>query len=75
MSNDETIPNAPRLLSVVVPVHDEQENLEELVRRLTAVLDDLPGRVEAFDALEAGRLEPTAHLVHLFLEGRHGATC
>ena len=43
MSNDETIPNAPRLLSVVVPVHDEQENLEELVRRLTAVLDDLPG--------------------------------
>jgi dolichol-phosphate mannosyltransferase len=42
MSNDETIRNAPRLLSVVVPVHDEQETLEELVRRLTAVLDDLP---------------------------------
>jgi dolichol-phosphate mannosyltransferase len=43
MSNDENIRNAPRLLSVVVPVHDEQETLEELVRRLTAVLDDLPG--------------------------------
>lgn len=43
MSNDETTRNAPRLLSVVVPVHDEQETLEELVRRLTAVLDDLPG--------------------------------
>jgi polyisoprenyl-phosphate glycosyltransferase len=43
MSNDENIRNAPRLLSVVVPVHDEQETLEELVRRLTAVLDGLPG--------------------------------
>ena len=28
---------------MVVPVHDEQETLEELVRRLLAVLDDLPG--------------------------------
>lgn len=29
-------------LSVVVPVHDEQESLEELVRRLTDALDALP---------------------------------
>jgi glycosyltransferase involved in cell wall biosynthesis len=43
MSNDEITRNAPRLLSVVVPVHDEQETLEELVRRLTAALDDLAG--------------------------------
>lgn len=43
MSNDEIIRNAPRLLSVVVPVHDEQETLEELVRRLIAALDDLQG--------------------------------
>jgi polyisoprenyl-phosphate glycosyltransferase len=35
--------NAPRLLSVVVPVHDEQETLEELVRRLLGVIDELPG--------------------------------
>ena len=31
-----------RSLSVVVPVHDEQESLEELVRRLTAVFEGLP---------------------------------
>jgi glycosyltransferase involved in cell wall biosynthesis len=43
MPNDEPTRNAPRLLSVVVPVHDEQETLEELVRRLLGVLDDLPG--------------------------------
>jgi glycosyltransferase involved in cell wall biosynthesis len=30
-------------LSVVVPVHDEQESLEELVRRLTTALGALPG--------------------------------
>ena len=29
-------------LSVVVPVHDEQESLEELVRRLTEALGALP---------------------------------
>jgi polyisoprenyl-phosphate glycosyltransferase len=29
-------------LSVVVPLHDEQESLEELARRLTAALDALP---------------------------------
>jgi polyisoprenyl-phosphate glycosyltransferase len=29
-------------LSVVVPVHDEQESLEELARRLTASLDAIP---------------------------------
>ncbi|MFL5955245.1 MAG: glycosyltransferase family 2 protein [Gaiellaceae bacterium] len=43
MPNDEPNRNAPRLLSVVVPVHDEQETLEELVRRLVDVLDDLQG--------------------------------
>lgn len=43
MPNDEPTRNAPRLLSVVVPVHDEQETLEELVRRLLGVLDELPG--------------------------------
>lgn len=43
MPNDEPTCNAPRLLSVVVPVHDEQETLEELVRRLLGVLDELPG--------------------------------
>ncbi|HVC85855.1 MAG TPA: glycosyltransferase, partial [Gaiellaceae bacterium] len=32
-----------RTLSVVVPLHDEQESLEELARRLTAALDALPG--------------------------------
>ena len=32
-----------RTLSVVVPLHDEQESLEELTRRLTAALDALPG--------------------------------
>jgi glycosyltransferase involved in cell wall biosynthesis len=31
-----------RSLSVVVPLHDEQESLEELARRLTAALDALP---------------------------------
>jgi dolichol-phosphate mannosyltransferase len=31
-----------KTLSVVVPVHDEQESLEELVRRLTGALDALP---------------------------------
>jgi len=34
--------NAKSTLSVVVPVHDEQESLEELARRLTASLDALP---------------------------------
>ena len=43
MPNDEPTRNAPRLLSVVVPVHDEQETLEELVRRLLGVIDELPG--------------------------------
>lgn len=33
----------PGLLSVVVPVYDEQDSLEELVRRLTAVVERLPG--------------------------------
>src|SRR6266581_127777 len=42
MSNDDPIRNGPRLLSVVVPVHDEQESLGELTTRLTAVLDALP---------------------------------
>jgi glycosyltransferase involved in cell wall biosynthesis len=31
------------MLSVVVPAHDEEETLEELVRRLTAALDAIPG--------------------------------
>jgi polyisoprenyl-phosphate glycosyltransferase len=31
----------PAKLSVVVPVHDEQESLKELVRRLSNVVDDL----------------------------------
>jgi glycosyltransferase involved in cell wall biosynthesis len=30
-------------LSVVVPAHDEEETLEELVRRLTVALDAIPG--------------------------------
>ena len=30
-------------LSMVVPAHDEEETLEELVRRLTAALDAIPG--------------------------------
>ena len=42
MSNDDPIRNGPRLLSVVVPVHDEQESLAELTTRLIAVLDALP---------------------------------
>jgi glycosyltransferase involved in cell wall biosynthesis len=34
--------SSSRRLSVVVPAHDEQESLEELVRRLTAALDAVP---------------------------------
>jgi hypothetical protein len=29
------------LYSIVVPVHDEQQSLPEIVRRLGAVLDDI----------------------------------
>jgi dolichol-phosphate mannosyltransferase len=54
--------------SVVVPVHDEQESLPELVRRLGAVLDELDGDTEVIlvddgstDASFALMLEANAH--------------
>ena len=54
--------------SVVVPVHDEQESLPELVRRLGAVLDELDGDGEVIlvddgstDASFALMLEANAH--------------
>jgi len=39
-------PGAPALLSVVVPVYDEEAVLPEFHRRLAAVLDGIPGAAE-----------------------------
>ncbi len=46
MPDDEILPRSPRLLSVVAPVHDEQESLEELVGRVLAACDGLSLAVE-----------------------------
>jgi glycosyltransferase involved in cell wall biosynthesis len=40
--DDESRSGSARLLSIVTPVHDEQESLEELVRRVLEVADGLP---------------------------------
>jgi dolichol-phosphate mannosyltransferase len=49
-------------LSVVVPLFDEQENLEELYRRLGAVLAELPGSSEII-LVDDGSRDATPHLL------------
>jgi dolichol-phosphate mannosyltransferase len=59
----------PRTLSVVVPVHDEQESLEELVRRLTAALAELPGIEAEIILVDDGSRDATYPLM-VTLAGR-----
>lgn len=56
-------------LSVVVPAHDEQESLEELVRRLTAALDAVPDVTWEAILVDDGSRDATYPLM-LTLAGR-----
>lgn len=54
--------NAPRI-SVAVPLHDEELVLPELVRRVTAVLDPLPGGPHEIVLVDDGSEDRTFELV------------
>lgn len=54
--------NAPRI-SVAIPLHDEQDVLPELLARLTAVLDGLPGGPHEVVLVDDGSTDRTFELV------------
>ena len=63
-----------KLISVVTPCFNEEDNVEELCRRVRAVMEELPrqaaqlGPVQLLDRSEKG-----IHVdVNNFSEGRHG---
>jgi len=60
-----TAPVARYTLSVVVPVHNEQEVLPEFHRRLAAVLDGLPAAAEIIYVNDGSRDETMALLIAL----------
>lgn len=54
--------SAPTRLSVAVPLYNEEENVRELVRRVTAVLDGLPGGPHELVLVDDGSRDGTLRL-------------
>ena len=52
----------PRI-SVAIAVHNEEEVFPELVRRLAAVLDDMPGGPHEIVFVDDGSTDRTFHLI------------
>ena len=65
VSRSGTLPslvNPPRI-SVAIPLHDEQHVLPELIRRVTAVLDGLPGGPHEIVLVDDGSADRTFELI------------
>jgi dolichol-phosphate mannosyltransferase len=56
--------NSPFRLSVAIPLHNEEEGIPELLRRLAAVLDSIPGGPHEMVFVDDGSRDRTLELLH-----------